>query len=372
MNIFSCSLNRKNLFQKIFVLIITSVCLAQTSLAQQLQEKIKISVMLTLSGASAPTGIVMKDAILFANKHFGGDRYELIFEDDRCEGKTAVSIAQKFISIDKVKYVLGFTCSSVTLATVPLFEKAKILMIVTSASSPKITGVSPYLFQVTPNDYEAGKVLGDFAGAHFKHVALISELTEYAKTLGDIFAEKVATQGIKVEREDFIPNTADFHSLITRLQQKNIDAIFINSEAEKTFAIILQQLRITMPKIQILGAYWPGSNALLEIAKDQLEGTIFVDTPSLDAILNENGKTIMKEYYAEGGNIGGTEAMFATSYEGFHALITAIESKEDPNTYLANSTFQGIFGEFGFDSQRKIEGLDLGLKKILNGQPVSY
>lgn len=73
--------------------------------------RIKIGVSLPLTGGAAIEGVDVHALLLFANKHFADDVYELIFEDDKCSEKDAVSVAQKFADVDKVSYVLGFVCS---------------------------------------------------------------------------------------------------------------------------------------------------------------------------------------------------------------------------------------------------------------------
>ena len=86
----------------------------------------KIGVSLALSGDASTWGQDMKNTILLAKDEFLKEGFELIFEDDKCEPKTAVAIANKFITIDKVDAVIGYTCSGPLLAAAPLYEKAKI------------------------------------------------------------------------------------------------------------------------------------------------------------------------------------------------------------------------------------------------------
>ncbi len=99
------------------------------ALAQTNTEKIKVGVTLPLSGNSALWGTDIKNGLLFANEDLAQGRYELIIEDDRCDAKTAVTIAHKFIEIEKVKWVLGFGCSGTLLSTAKLYEQAHVVVI---------------------------------------------------------------------------------------------------------------------------------------------------------------------------------------------------------------------------------------------------
>ena len=67
-------------------------------------KKIKIGVILPLSGNVSAYGEDVRDALLFANENLAGGKFEFIFEDDHCNGKEAVTAAAKLISQDKIKY----------------------------------------------------------------------------------------------------------------------------------------------------------------------------------------------------------------------------------------------------------------------------
>ena len=102
---------------------VSLVCSLFISSQNVYADKIKIGLVSALTGESAPTGLDVKDAILFANKLYGGDRYEFVIEDDRCLGRDGASAAHKLVSIDKVKYALGFACSVSFLSAASIYEK---------------------------------------------------------------------------------------------------------------------------------------------------------------------------------------------------------------------------------------------------------
>lgn len=362
----------RKLFSLIAICIFFNLFIAKAILAdpeESKADKIKIGVVSALTGESSPTGLDVADAIRFANNEFGHNKYELLFEDDHCTGKDGISVAQKFISVEQVKYVLGFACSAATLPAARLYDQAKILSIAASASSPKISLAGDYIFRTSPNDLDAGRILGRYAAVHFKNIGMLAEQTDYAQHIGDVFEDSVKLTS-NILRVDFLPNTLDIKPLILEFKRKNIDAIFINAQAEKTFALILKQIKSMDIKVQILGAYWPGSPALLDIARDELEGTVFIDTPLLDNILTPEGRDVFNKYKSSGGIIRSVEAMFATSVESFRALDAAIQSHEDPKEYLYTHKFHGIFGDYSFDKNGDILGMNLVLKKILHGSPV--
>jgi ABC-type branched-subunit amino acid transport system substrate-binding protein len=98
-------------------------------------ETIKIGLSTALTGDAASFGIDIKNAIFFMNEKFGKGRYKLILEDDRCDNSTALSVAKKMVSVDQVKYVLGFPCNSSLLATAKVYDQAGVLVVTSAATS---------------------------------------------------------------------------------------------------------------------------------------------------------------------------------------------------------------------------------------------
>lgn len=351
------------------LLLFTTAQGAVEAQAETKKRSIRIGISSALTGEAAAYGLDVKDAILFAGKQFGGGRYEFVLEDDKCSGKDAVTVARKFIHVDKVDYVMGFACSGAALAAVPLYEAAKIPTIVVSASSPKIADAGDYIFRTTPDDRHAGKVLFDHVRRRHKRFAVLSEETEYCQDMERAFTAADSESELEIVSESFLPGTRDFKTLLVKLLNKSPEGLFINSQAERTMAVILRQARELHWEVPVYGAYWPGSPAFLKIAREQAEGMEFVDTPSLDHILTGSGRALLAKYRSEGGELRSIESLFASSVEGFRALDQAVRSGGDVRRFLYEGSFDGVFGSYGFDEQGEIEGLSFVIKRIRGGSP---
>ncbi len=122
------------------------------SLAAQycVAENVRIGVITPLTGSGAFWGENFRKGIELAlgDLREKGDRtFEVIFEDEQCDPKTAVTAYQKLTATDHVKYFLGPVCSSATLV-----ERAKTPLI-TCAESADIPNAGGYLFRLwVPND----------------------------------------------------------------------------------------------------------------------------------------------------------------------------------------------------------------------------
>ncbi len=357
----------------IFLLSLSAISSVAAQTPKSVEQRIyKIGVSTALTGSAATYGQDIRDALLFANEKLGNGRFKLIIEDDRCHPKDAVTVAHKFIDVDKVDFVLGFACSGAALGALPLYERAKIPVIVIGASSPKVAEAGEYIFRTTPSDLYAADALYGLIKKKQKSVALLSELTDYAQDLKNAFVARNQSNELTIITKDYLPDSADFKTLLLSIKSKNPEAIFINTQAESTFATILKQLHELGWKIPVYGAYWPGSPALLSVAKEYLEGVQFADTPSLKGILNSEGQALFKEFVAQYGSPRSYESVFASAYAAFSALSQTVSEGhgDDVKSYLSNTKFNGIFGPFSFDQQGEIVGMEFSLKKIENGEVV--
>lgn len=353
----------KSIYLALIILCLPFLCLAD--------QKIKIGVPTALSGGAATYGTDIKNALLFANQHLFGNRYEFIFEDDRCSGKEAVSAVQKLINQDKVKYVIGFACSGAMLAAAPILEKAQVLTISPSASAPAISQAGDYMFRTWPSDIGASKALLNFIKGKHKHMAILTEETEYAKGLEQSFLEQSAADKLKVLTETYLPGDSDIRTQLLKIKNEGADGLFINTQDEAGYALVLKQLREASLSFPVYGAYWPGSASLLSVAGSQAEGVIFADLPSLSDILSADGRKVFADFEKEYGKPNSAETVFACSVEALRSLDQAILSGQDPKSYLYQASFDGIFGSWGYDKNGDVKGLDQVMKVIKNGQKVA-
>ena len=137
--------------------------------------KIKIGVSTTLNGQAATYGDDIRRVVSYANEKLGENRFELIVEDDKCNGKDAVTVAKKFVEVDKVQGVIGFGCSGALFAAAPIYERAKIPVIGTLTSAAKISEAGKYIFRTQPSDGDGFKLLYRYNTSLQKRFGLISQ-----------------------------------------------------------------------------------------------------------------------------------------------------------------------------------------------------
>lgn len=243
----------------------------------------KVGAILPMTGDAAaygePLSKVLRIAVDEINAAGGvnGQPIELIVEDGKCNGQDAASAAQKLANVDGVEVIIGGFCSSESLAAIPVAEGAKVAMISASASSPKLTGISPYFVRNYPSDSAQGAVLAEIAynDKGWKNVAVIQEQTDYAQGVYEAFKAKFEELGGTVTNEPFPTETSDFRSLVSKVKAKNADAVFLSPQTPAVAARIMTQMKQLNWKPSLMVAdVVPGDPSTVSEYKDILEGAL--------------------------------------------------------------------------------------------------
>ncbi|RPJ00359.1 MAG: ABC transporter substrate-binding protein, partial [Deltaproteobacteria bacterium] len=101
------------------------------------EKPIKLGVMFVMSGPMGGYGKHGKQAVQLAVEEINaeggilGRKTEAIFADDEMKVDKGVQIVKKFISEDKVDFIIGPTSSAVALALADLVEQQKKILVLT-------------------------------------------------------------------------------------------------------------------------------------------------------------------------------------------------------------------------------------------------
>lgn len=369
----------KKIIWIVVVIVIIAVIIGITRGPDEIKntEPIKIGVVAAFSGDAAPYGEPVKHGVTLAVEEINaaggvnGRQIEAIYEDGRCDGKTASSATQKLISIDKVKVIIGMPCSGEVLASAPISEASKTLLLV-QGSSPDITKAGSYIFRVFPSDAYTGVAIAEKMITHnFKNVAIITENTPYAVGIEKTFSEGlIAQQGKIVAKETYNPDVKDFRSLLLKIKATNPEALFINAQTGASGARIAQQARDMGMKSQFYTAFFSGPDFVK--AGSFVEGTYIVDVPTVDST-DQDAQDFLKKYTAKTNNTN--YIIFAGgAYDETMLLAKAIEEVgyEDTDkikSYLHGiSNYDGVIGNFSFDSEGDVVGINLRWMQIKDGE----
>ena len=223
-------------------------------------------------------------------------------------------------------------------------------MISAVASSPKLTGVSPYFMRDYPSDSTQGKVLADAAYSmkHWKNVAVIQEQADYAVGVYTVFNQEFSSLGGATTNQSFPTGATDFRSMLTTLKAQKPDALFIDSLGSDSGSRILKQ-------IQDLGWNVPlitndsvaGDLSKLGEYAPRLEGALTAEF-GVDAT-NPKYQHLLQTYTAKYGSAFAYASYGQTEYDAVYLLRDGLLAVGDNGEKLAawSRTISGWQGASG-------------------------
>ena len=323
----------------------------------QAKSAIKLGATFPLTGDVASYGQKAKRGIELAvaevNERGGvlGRPVSLDFQDDRNEGKEAVSIVTKFATIDKVPVIFGSAGSSVSLAIAPIATRHKVVLISPISSSVKLsTEGGPYFFRTCPADDLQAEVLANWVhNSGAKRVAIVYTNNSWGRPLADGFEQRFTGLGGTVLLKEGVAEEAnDFRTIIAKLKALDaLDAIVSPTYPKEGGTFVRQTKELGLAKPLFGGDNW-GSPEFRSVAGDAAEG-VYYTAPS--EITTPQYGQFAKQYEAKYGEQ--PDVLGAYSYDAANAIFKAIETckateGEKIREALLRISFPGVSGQIAF------------------------
>jgi len=127
------------------------------------------------------------------NEHSSGDgpRVQVLFRDDAGDGMRATAIAQEFVDRRDVVAVIGHVNSGAMVAAARIYD-GRLPAVATTASTPALTGISPWTFRVISSDSMNGLEIARFAMRRGRRrAAILYENNAYGRGLTDAFVRGI-------------------------------------------------------------------------------------------------------------------------------------------------------------------------------------
>ena len=210
-------------------------------------EDVKIAVFLILSGTGADLGEQSRGGAVMAMedinksggiKSMGGAKVDLVIADVTTTYSKGPNITERVLSTNKVAGAIGYGYSGMTLACLPVLEKAKVPLI-TSSISNKITSQGyKYVFEICPKGTHFGEMQIKFA-AHLRdkfdikaaRVGFVFENGPYGTSTAEGLKEGAEAAGFKdiVLYQAYDKNINDAGPLVTKIRGSRADIVFATS-----------------------------------------------------------------------------------------------------------------------------------------------
>ncbi len=260
-----------------------ALCLSAV-IAPNAVAQVKIGFIATMSGPAAILGQDQFDGFMMGIEHsggtLGGQKVELIKEDDQLKVDVGVQTVQKFIEKDKVDIVTGVTFSNVMMAVAKPLADANMIFVGSNAGPAPLAGAQcnqNFFFASWQNDNQA-EVMGKYAmDKGFKNVYAMAPNYQAGKDFIAGF-KRFYKGGVAGEAYTQL-NQPDYSAEIAQLQAAKPDAMFIFYPGGMgvTFVRQLRQAGV-LGKIPILSASTTDGStlpALRQTALGALSGTFW-------------------------------------------------------------------------------------------------
>jgi branched-chain amino acid transport system substrate-binding protein len=358
---------KKSYWWVIGIIIVAAIVVSISGNTKNETGPIKIGFIGPLSGDAAAYGETEKNATDLAvgeiNKAGGinGRQLNVVYEDGRCTGKDATIAIQKLISVDKVKVVLGGTCSGESLAAVPIATQNHIVLLSAFSSNPQLSGISPYFFRNGPSDSDVTKLDASFLISKYKAVAVLTENTDYTQGVRSIMKNLLASSTVSVVSDEVFGSAnapvTDFRTIIQRVKSTNPDAIYVNANAGKTGGLIIKQIRQSGWSVPIYGNFVLGTPDAIAVGGKYMEGVIMSSNTQTSQKLNG----LLNESQIKFGSKATNDFEFGSAYDRVYILAKAIKAvgydSEKIRQYLSTMpNFEGVVGTYRYDSNGDVVG----------------
>jgi branched-chain amino acid transport system substrate-binding protein len=295
------------------------------------QETIKIGEFGSLTGDNASFGISQNNGVQMAVEEINaaggvlGKKIDLTVEDNMTKQGETTTITRKLISQDHVVAIIGEVASSKTLEAAPIAQAAKIPLLATAATNPKVTQTGDYVFRVCFTDDFQAVVIARFVLEKLKekNIAFMTDVKQdYSVGLTNIAKDYLAKNGGNVVKEQsYSSGDKDFRAQLTDIKSANPDVIIITGYYPEASLIAKQARQFGIKATLVGGDGWDGSS-LIPVGGKAIEGAYFSNhfsTEDTSPLVQD----FVKKYKAKYNAV--PDAFAALGYDATKLLADAIK-----------------------------------------------
>src|SRR4051795_7092357 len=321
------------------------------------EEKLKIGVIVTLSGPAAVLGQQSRDGLMLAVKDLGGKMagrdVEVVAVDDELKPDAAVTKVKSLLERDKVDFVVGPIFSNILQAIHKPVTDSRTVLISPNAGPSSYAGknCSPYFYVTSYQNDQVHEILGKVAQDRgYKRVYLL--VPNYQAGKDSVAGFKLDYKGEVVE-ETYMPlGSLDFQVELSKIASLKPDALFTFMPGGMGVSLVKQYKQAGLAdRIPFLSAFTVDESTLpaqQDAAVGMFGGANWV--PNLDTPQN---KRFVSGYEAAYNSVPGTYAMHA--YDAALLIDSALkatggktDNKDAVRAALKKADFKSLRGDFKF------------------------
>ena len=285
-----------------------------------------------------------------------GEKLVLDVQDDACDPKQAVSVANRFMQ-GKVRLIVGHVCSGASIVASDIYAENGGLMMTPASNSAKLTDRGlPGIFRVCGRDDQQGQLSAELIKARFgtKKIAILHDNAPFGRGLADATKLNLNKLGITEALFGAItPGERDYTAIITRLKAAGIELVYYGGYHQEMGTLVRQAVEQAY-RPQWFGTSGIASKEFSAIAGPAADGVLMTFNP--DARKRGEAASVVATFKAKGID---PEGFTLYGYTAVQALAAAAEKAKSTDAKVVDKIlkaerFDTILGNVGFDQKGDI------------------
>lgn len=211
-----------------------------------------------------------------------GRQIKLSIEDDVCDPKQAVSVANRIVA-NGIKFVDGHACSGSSIPASAVYAESGALMMSPASSNPVMTDDAakkgwPTIMRLYTRDDAQGAFIGPWIAKKYagKNVVILHDKSAYGQGVADAVKSTMNAAGLnELLYEGLNAGEKDYSALVTKLKELKADVVYFGGYHPEA-GLMLRQSAEQGLKFQLIMPDSIASPEFWQIAGPAGEGTLFV------------------------------------------------------------------------------------------------
>ncbi|MEN9517559.1 MAG: hypothetical protein RLZZ381_147 [Cyanobacteriota bacterium] len=266
---------------------------------------------------------------------------KVLIVNDNNDSQTAQQVAQELVKNQNILGVVGHFSSGVTLATAPIYDSNKLVLISPSSTAIEISDAGDYIFRTVPSDRFTGSTLAKYFLDRLKlrkAVIIYNSQSIYSKSLQETFTTDVVNNGGEVVMEvDLSENNFNPAQTLKTAQERGAEALVLLTDStilDKAYLL----MQLNNRNLSLLGGDSLYKPQTLEIVGEKAQGLVLA--VPWHALGSGNAEFPAAAHRLWGGDVNWRTAM---AYDATQVLAKGLA--QNPS----RSGIQAALSESGFN-----------------------
>ena len=214
-------------------------CISLLCVSLARAQDIRIAVAGSMTGSLAEAGDEVKRGAELAAKDINaaggvnGRKIVLSIEDDACDPKQAVSVANHVVG-EQIALVDGHVCSGASIPASAVYAEYGVLMMTPASVNSKLTDDAfakgwPTIMRFYARDDNQGKMVGAWMADRYKNkkIAFVHDKSTYGKNLADQVKANLNAAGVQeILYEGINPGEKDYSAIVGKLKAAGAEILY--------------------------------------------------------------------------------------------------------------------------------------------------